>query len=130
MATDNTHGKWYGTWSAYLAALLEERKLNPSDFAVLVGDRQNNVWQYLKGVIRPPLAKLELWSRRLKLDEAERTRFIRLGRLGHAPKEVREEIDRLRNALAASRAEHDALRQLLTEHGIDTSGVLSDRTSI
>lgn len=130
MATDSTHGKWYGAWSAYLAALLEERKLNPSDFAVLVGDRQNNVWQYLRGVIRPPLAKLELWARRLKLDEAEKAKFIRLGRLGHAPKEVRDEIERLRGALGNARAELDALRQLLAQHGIDTSGVIRNDFSL
>ena len=123
MTTDGQRGKWYGPWCSFLAALLDERKLNPSDFAALVGDRQNNVWQYLNGVIRPPLKKLDHWSRRLKLDDSERSKFIRLARLAHAPQELRDEIDALRNSQAATMAELAAVRKVLQDLGVDLSGL-------
>jgi transcriptional regulator with XRE-family HTH domain len=123
MPTEAQRGKWYGPWCSFLVSLLDERKLNPSDFAALVGDRQNNVWQYLRGIIRPPLKKLDLWARRLKLDDAERAKFIRMARLAHAPQEIRDEIESLRNAQAATAAQLAATRKVLQDLGVDVSGL-------
>lgn len=118
MSKPSTQGKWYGPWCSYFVALLEERRLNPTDFALLIGDRQNNVWQYMRGIIRPPLKKLEMWARRLKLDDKERTKFIRLARMAHAPADLRIEMEELRSTNLANRAELAALHKLLAEHGL------------
>lgn len=98
MSTNVRRGKWYSPWCSYLAAMLEERRLNPSDFALLVDDTQTNIWQYLRGIIRPPLAKVEAWSRKLRLDDDERIKFIRLAKLGHAHPDIIAELDELRRS--------------------------------
>lgn len=123
MTHGSERGKWYGAWCAYLTALLEERRLNPTDFATLVGDQQNNVWRYQRGFVKAPLKKLETWATRLRLDEAERSKFIRLGRLSHASKEIRDEIELLRQDNAALRAQLGATRDLLEQQGVDTSSL-------
>lgn len=104
MSKDTQAGKWYGPWAAYLHALMEERRLNPSDFAVLVGDQQNNIWNYLHGVIRPPIKKLDMWARRMQLDENEHKKFIHLGKLGHTDPEIVKEIEDLKRSRDALRA--------------------------
>ena len=122
MKTDTTRGKWYGPWCSKFASLLEERRLNPSDFALLAGDRQNNVWQYLRGVIRPPLQKLDIYAKKLKLDDRERAKFIKLGRLAHAPQEIREEMELLRNTQEELRAELLTMKDHLRQLGVDPTG--------
>lgn len=99
MSTDAKRGKWYGAWCAYFTALLEERGLNPSSFAVLVDDLQNNIWNYEHGVSRPKLEKLDRWSRKLKLDEAEHAKFIRLARWAHLRPELRQEMEEMRRRI-------------------------------
>jgi transcriptional regulator with XRE-family HTH domain len=120
---ESVKGKWHGPWCAYFAALLEERKLTPSEFALLVNDRQNNVWQYLNGVIRPPLQKLALFARKLKLNDSERVKFIRLGRLAHSPEEVQRELAELRAENLSLRSELDTIRNHLSKLGVDLSGI-------
>lgn len=123
MSTDADQGKWYSAWCAYFQSLLDERELNPSDFAALVGTRQSNIWRYLNGKVRPPLKSLAPWSQRLHLDAHEKEKFIRMGKLAWASQEVREELSQLRKDLAVARAELDALKRLLEEHGVNLSGL-------
>lgn len=123
MSKEADHGKWYTAWCAYFQSLLDEREMNPSDFAALVGNRQNNIWRYLNGHVRPPLKSLALWSRRLHLDDAERERFMRLGKLAYASQEIRDELNELRKERASARAELDALKRLLEKQGVDLSGL-------
>jgi|ERR1043165_6240681 transcriptional regulator with XRE-family HTH domain len=127
MSTDGDKGKWHGPWCTFFASLLDERKLNPTEFAMLVNDRQNNVWQYLNGVIRPPLKKLENYAKRLKLDDAERAKFIRLGRIAHAPQEVRDELAALRSDNQTLRSELDTMRDHLRQLGVDPDGLSDSR---
>lgn len=123
MSTDAEHGKWYTAWCAYFQSLLEERKLNPSDFAALVGNRQNNIWRYLNGDVRPPLKSLAMWSQRLHLDDSERENLIRLGKLAYAPPEVREELALMRKQYSIARAEIDGLKRFLEQQGVDLSNL-------
>lgn len=123
MSKDAEHGKWYTAWCAYFQSLLDERKLNPSDFATLVGNKQNNIWRYLNGHVRPPLKSLALWGRRLHLDEAEQEKFMRLGRLAYASQEIRDELNELRKDRASARAELESLKRLLQQQGVDLSSL-------
>lgn len=123
MQKGQTHGKWHGPWCTYFQALLDERGLNPSDFAALSGEPQHNVWRYLNGIIRPPVKKLPAWSRKLDLDDAEAEKFRRLAVIAHASPELRAEVDELRHNLAAQRTQNKAIIQLLREHGVDTSAL-------
>lgn len=124
MSTEAKRGKWYSPWCTYFQSLLDERHLNPSDFAAISGNRQNNIWRYLNGDVRPPRKDLSLWCHRLHLDESERAKFIRLGELAWAPAEVRAEISHLRDTIATLRTEQAAIRRLLKERGVELPGLI------
>lgn len=127
MSTDEGKGKWHGPWCTYFASLLDERKLNPTDFSLLVNDLQNNIWQYLNGLIRPPLNKIDLFAKKLKLDEAERAKFIRLARLAHSPDAVQDELGSLRADNAALRAQLHTICNHLRQLGIDPDSLTDGR---
>lgn len=123
MSTDADRGKWYSAWCAYFQSLLDEREMNPSAFAALVGTRQSNIWRYLNGKVRPPLRSLAPWSQRLHLNDHEKAKFIRLGKLSYASPEVREELSQLRKEVALVREANAALKRLLEEQGVDLSSL-------
>lgn len=116
MSTEAKRGRYYGAWCAYLKAIMEERLMKPAQFADFLKERRNSMTQYTSGQVRPPLGKLEPWSKRLSLTEPERLRFIRLAHLEWAPKPVRDELESLRRR--AERVE-GLLRALLVRHGED-----------
>lgn len=127
MSTDaKRKGKWFSPWAEYFSALLSERKLNDYDFAKLADDAQPTIWQYLNGDIRPPLKKLEHFAHKLRLDSSEKSKFLRLARLAHAPSEVQEELRILRRERDDAKAELAALRKVLTDQGVDLSSLPSN----
>jgi transcriptional regulator with XRE-family HTH domain len=123
MSTDaKRKGKWHSPWAVYFSSLLSERKLNDYDFAKLTDDAQPTIWQYINGDIRPPLKKLELFAHKLRLDPAEKAKFIRMGRLAHALPEVQAELARLQRERDDAVAELAALRKILLDNGLELPG--------
>lgn len=57
------------TFGAVLAAVLERRGMNLSDFGRLVGLSQQRISFYHRGVSKPPLELIEEWADKLKLVE-------------------------------------------------------------
>ncbi len=118
MSTEAKRGRYYGAWCSYLRALMEENMLRPAQFAETLREKRNNLTQYMSGQVRPPVKKLEPWARALNLTESERAKFIRLGLLEWAPKEVREEMETLRRRAMNAEA---TIRLLALKCGEDPS---------
>lgn len=95
-----------------LAAHLERAGLSQRAFARRVGYSHVLVSYVITGRRTPPLEAIESWADELGVTGAERTRFIQLAWLAHAPPQVRDlvarqqaQIERLRRKQGRTAAE-------------------------
>jgi transcriptional regulator with XRE-family HTH domain len=126
-------GKWYSAWCPLMESLLQERELNVVKFAEKVGEPHNNISQYLSGVVRPPLDKIEEWARVLELEDGRKQWFIRLAYIAHTHKYVNAEMELIRQEIKEGTKRLDAaetrlknqsdyietLKTLLRQNGVE-----------
>ena len=82
-----------------LAAALQAKGLTRSAFARAAGSPASLVTEVIRGQRKPPLARLDAWSRLLLSSEAERLAFVRAGALAHCPLVVQTWVGELRAAV-------------------------------
>ncbi len=85
-----------------LAAAIQAKSLTRSAFARAAGSPASLVTEVIRGQRKPPLARLEAWSRILLSSEAERLAFVRAGALVHCPLVIQTWVGELRAAAPAA----------------------------
>lgn len=86
-----------------LAAAITARGLTRFAFARQASCPVSLVSEVIRGRRKPPLARLEAWSRLLLATDAERLAFVRAGALVHAPEVVQCWVAELRATPPPSR---------------------------
>lgn len=86
-------------FGTYLAEALTRKGLSQRAFALAVGYPQPAINGIVRSERLVPLGRLEAWADHLE-GFIDRALFLELGRLEHAPPEIRQLVDDLRDQLA------------------------------
>jgi transcriptional regulator with XRE-family HTH domain len=90
------------TFGALVTAHLERCALSQRAFAELVGMRQGQVNDLVRGRFPMPVRRIEAWADALGLAGDDRDRFREEALLTRAPTEIRDLVERLRAKVTAA----------------------------
>lgn len=95
-------------------------------FASKAGTSAGFLTNICDGSRTPPLDRLNKWADLLKLSGSNRTEFMELAYLAHAPEEVRAMVGELRRKGIKMRENQRLILQELSRRGIQVPGLSDD----